>query len=245
MTPIQKRINDAPHIQNVEEYHPSEILKLSITQTSLTPAQQKKLVSRWCALLPTLKEVNFLLFSSRVNQEMFDAACAMPNIKHLFVKWSGITQIRNLPEARKLRHLDIGPSSMLEGIEELAQMRNLITLTLQQLNKIDDFTAISNLTQLEGLGINGNWWARQPQHLLSLKPIAQLTELKHLTLINTQATDKSFDPLLGLHKLERFECSWNYPEAEFAKLKKLPNLKHGNVETSWKESKRKIADGSY
>ena len=40
--------------------------------------------------------------------------------------------------------------------------------------------------------------------------------------------DKSFDPLRGLHRLERFNGSWNYPEAEFANLRQLPNLKYGN-----------------
>ena len=234
----QTQISKAPVIQNVEDYQPREVLSLAITQLeSLTPAQQKKLVSRWCEVLPTLKEVKSLGFFSRVTQEMFDAACAMPNVEHLYVKWSAITHLRELPGAQKLRHLRIGSSSKLEGIEELSQMRNLTKLSLEQFNKIDDFTPISHLTQLEGLGIDGSMWTRQ--RLRSLNPLARLTELRHLTLTNTQAADKSFDPLLGLHKLERFYCSWNYPEAEFAKLKRLPNLKHGNVETSWEEVRQK------
>lgn len=240
----QDHISSAQAIRDVEDYKPGEALSLVITQLEdVTPAQQKKLVNRWCALLPTLKEVRFLAFSSRVTQEMFDAACAMPNIETLFVKWSAVTHLRALPAARKLTQLRIGASSKLEGIEELAQMRNLTRLGLEQFNKIDDFAPISDLRQLEYLGIDGSIWTRQ--RLRSLRPLAQLTELRHLSLTNTQAADKSFDPLLGLHKLERFYCSWNYPEAEFAKLKQLPNLKYGNVETSWKEIKRKMAEGEY
>jgi hypothetical protein len=92
------------------------------------------------------------------------------------------------------------------------------------------------------LGIDGSIWTRQ--RLRSLKPLTGLTELRRLTLTNTRAADKSFDPLLGLHKLERFYCSWNYPEAEFAKLKRLPHLKHGNVETTWKEVRHKLRQES-
>lgn len=224
-------------VQNVEDYQPSEVLLLAITQLEgLRSGEQKRLVGRWCALLPTLKDVKHLEFCSRVTQEMFDAACSMPNLEYLALKWSAITHIHKLPAARKLRHLRIGASPKLEEIEELAEMRNLVGLHLQQFNKIDDFTPISGLTQLEGLGIDGSMWTAQ--RLRSLKPLAGLTELTHLSLTKTEAMDKSFDPLLGLHKLERFYCSWNYPEAEFAKLKQLPNLRHGNVETSWKEIKQ-------
>jgi hypothetical protein len=106
---------------------------LAITQVeTLTRAEQRELVSRWCTLLPALKQVKYLGFYSRVTQEMFDAACAMPNLEHLFLKWSAIAHIRELLKLRRLRHLRIGSSSKLECIEELADMQNLITLNLEQ-----------------------------------------------------------------------------------------------------------------
>lgn len=117
-------------------------------------------------------------------------------------------------------------------------MRNLSWLNLVQFNKIDDFTPVSGLVRLKYLGINGSLWTQQ--RLRSLKPLAGLTELRLLTLFNTRTVDNSFDPLLGLRKLERFDCSWNYPEAEFAKLKRLPSLKYGNVQTTWKEVQQKL-----
>jgi hypothetical protein len=61
-----------------------------------------------------------------------------------------------------------------------------------------------------------------------------------LTLINTRLKEKSFDPILNLSELVRFDSSWNYPEAEFEKLKSLPKIKYGNVETSWKEVKAQL-----
>ena len=117
----------------------------------------------------------------------------------------------------------------------LGKLTSLITLELQQLNKISDFSILSKLTNLEGLGIDGGIWTAQ--RIDTLKPLAILRKLKYLTLINTQAKDKSFDSLLGLTELVYFQSSWNYPEAEFEKLKSLPKLKYGNVETSLKEIK--------
>jgi hypothetical protein len=123
----------------------------------------------------------------------------------------------------------------VESIDVLGEMTSLRTLELQQLNKITDFSVLSKLTDLEGLGIDGSMWTTQK--IDTLKPLAKLHKLKYLTLISTQATDKSFDPLLNLTELVYFQSSWNYPEAEFEKLKKLPKLKYGNVETSLKELK--------
>ena len=120
----------------------------------------------------------------------------------------------------------------------VGELVSLVTLDLQQLNRISDFNVVSKLTSLEGLGIDGSIWTTQT--IDTLKPLANLRGLKYLTLINTRLKDKSFDPILNLTELVRFESSWNYPEAEFEKLKSLPKLKYGNVETSWKELKAQL-----
>ena len=222
-----------------EQYKQSESLRLEITQLDhYSYYQQTKIVDRWCAELPNLKEVKYLWFASRVNQKMFDAACRVPNLERLYIKWSGIKNIDGLQNAKKLCHLWLGSSSQVESIDVLEEMDSLITLELQQLNRISDFSVLSKLTNLEGLGIDGSIWTAQK--IDTLKPLANLRNLKYLTLINTRLKDKSFDPILNLTELVRFESSWNYPEAEFEKLKALPKLKYGNIETSWKEVKAEL-----
>ena len=227
------------HITHFRDYRPSETLSLEITQLDrVSYYRQTKIVEQWCAELPKLEEVKYLWFVSRVNQKMFDAACKMPNLVGMFIKWSGIKNIDGLRNAKKLRHLWLGGSSQVENIDVLGELNHLVTLTLEQLNKINDFSVLSNLTNLEGLSINGGIWTAQKIDLL--KSLAKLRNLKYLTLINTRLKDKSFDPILNLTELVRFESSWNYPEEEFEKLKSLPNLKYGNVETSWKEVKAQL-----
>jgi len=232
----QKLVPD--HITYFEEYEPSETLVLNLTQLDVGSYRQNKNIDRWCNELPNLGEVKHLWFVSRVNQKMFAAACKVPNLEGLFVKWSGIKNIESLRIAKNLQHLHLGSSSQVESIEVLGELESLLTLDLQQLNKISDFSIISKLASLEGLGIDGSIWTAQK--IDTLKPLAKLRNLKYLTLINTRLKDKSFDPLLNLTELVRFESSWNYPESEFEKLKSLPKLKYGNVETSWKEVKARL-----
>jgi Leucine-rich repeat (LRR) protein len=226
------------HITYFEEYEPSEMLVLNLTQLDIGSYRQNKNIDHWCKELPNLGEVKYLWFVSRVNQKMFDAACRVPNLEGLFIKWSGIKNIESLKIPKKLQHLHLGSSSQVESIEVLGESDSLVTLDLQQLNKISDFSIISKLTSLEGLGIDGSVWTAQK--IDTLEPLANLRNLKYLTLINTRLKGKSFDPILNLTELVRFDSSWNYPEAEFEKLKSLPKLKYGNVETSWKELKAQL-----
>lgn len=227
------------HITYFRDYRPSDTLSLNITQLDrVSYYRQTRIVDRWCAELPDLEEVKYLWFVSRVNQKMFDAACRVPNLEMLFIKWSGIKSLEALRVPRKLRHLWLGSSAGVESIDVLGELDSLVTLELQQLNKITDFRVLSRLTRLEGLGINGGMWTAQK--IDTLQPLGSLRNLKYLTLINTRLKDKSFDPILNLIELVRFDSSWNYPEAEFEKLKALPRLKYGNVETSWKEVKAQL-----
>jgi Leucine-rich repeat (LRR) protein len=216
-----------------EDYIPGERLNLNITQLDVSDYQQRKIVDRWCQKLPGLSEVNFLWFSSRVSQKMFEAACQMPNLVGLNIKWSGIKTLDSLKLLKSLRHLSLGSSSQVESIEPLGELTNLVTLELEQLNKIKDFSLISRLDQLEGLGIDGSIWTTQI--IETLTPLENLHSLKYLTLTNAKVLDQSLDPLLGLTKLVRFNCALNLPKAEFEKLKSLPQLKFGNVAASWEE----------
>lgn len=235
-----KRISAFPpkKITFIEDYKPCSKLNLVITQLGLKSHQQKKLVQLWCEKLPQLNNLKYLWFNSKVNQIMFDAACRIPNLEGLYIKWSGIKDLSALQNSKHLAHLYIGSSSQIENIESLGEVKSLITLSLEQLDKISDFGVLSKLTQLEGLWIDGSVWG--PQKIDTLEPVGHLINLRYFTATNSKIITNSFDPLLKLKNLVRFDCSWNYPEEEFEKLKSLPNLKYGNIQTSWKEIKTKI-----
>lgn len=220
--------NDWPPraITEFEDYRPSERLNLNITQLKKTPYQQKKIVAQWCRELPNLKDVKYLWFSSKVNQDVFDAVCKMSNLRGLYIKWSSIKSIDNLRLLKQLRHLHLGSSSQVESIDVIGELGTLVTLELQQLNRVSDFSIVSGLKSLEGLGIDGSIWTAQK--IDTLKPLEESHNLRYVTLTNTKVHDKSLDPILRLDKLVRFDSSWNFPEAEFEKLNSMSKLKYSN-----------------
>jgi hypothetical protein len=139
-------------------------------------------------------------------------SCTLPKIEAIHIKWSGIKSLLKAADCRHLRHLYVGSSTQVESIKPLSRMTNLLNLRLESLKRI----------------IDGSMWTIQ--RIRDLKFVKPLKKLRFLTLINTRLIEKSFDPILNLMNLERFETSWNYPESEFAKLKSLPDLRYDNVE---------------
>jgi hypothetical protein len=226
-------------VTEIKYYKPTKKLQLHITQLdSKTALQQKKLIESWCEFLPTIDDLDFIWLPSRVNQQIFDAICQIKSLKGLWIKWSGIKNIDRITNLRSLEHFHLGSSGQVESIECLSEMTSLSTLNLEQLNKIIDFSPLSKLTQLEGLGVDGSIWTAQK--INDLKFIEPLKNLKYFTMTNSRLKVKNFDPILQLPNLKYFSSSWNYPESEFDKLKLHPTLKYGNIETSLKEIKAEL-----
>lgn len=197
-------------------------LHLYITQLD-DPPRQKRLISEWCELLPTMTHIRHLDFGSRTTQAMFDAACSMPQLERLSISWSGINDLSRITSMTNLCQLSIGPSGGIRSIEPLASLTNLKTLHLEYFSSVTDFTPLSNLTELRDLSIDGAMG--KPQKVDSLTPLSGLRNLRSLSLRNTQVLDKSFSPLLSLTELRTFYSAWTYPRSEFDKLLTLPNLR--------------------
>src|SRR5689334_775216 len=97
-------------IRSPEQYDGSECVSIACTQTALPAKAQKNLVRRWCETLPGMSAVRFVWFQSKVPQELFEAACRMPRLEGLYVKWSSIASIEPLLEPAGLRYLHLGSS---------------------------------------------------------------------------------------------------------------------------------------
>jgi hypothetical protein len=88
-------------------------------------------MTEWCALLPTLSTVTELEFTTRVNQPLFEAACAMTQLTSLCIKWSGIKALDSIANLTRLASLRIGSSGSIESIEPIASRRRLVDLELE------------------------------------------------------------------------------------------------------------------
>ena len=197
---------------------PSPQLCVSCTQTGLPAGRQKALVDEWCDTLPALGDVTELWLSSKVPQELFDAACRMPNLTGLWIKWSSAKNIDSLQQATRLQQLHIGSATSLGSIEPLRQMPGLKWLGLENVKLVTDIRAVGSLTSLEGLTLEGSMWT--PWTVDTLAPLAALLELKYLSIANLRAKDRTLAPLFAARKLEQFISATWWDEGELAELRR-------------------------
>jgi hypothetical protein len=112
----------------------SDRVAISCTQTHQPAAQQRAIVREWRDVLPELPGVRLVWLTSRTPQDLFDAACRVPELDGLYVKWSAITHLDAIVHARSLRYLHLGSSARLESIVPLDSCSRLEVLGLEELH---------------------------------------------------------------------------------------------------------------
>lgn len=183
-----------------ENYEGSEYLNINFTQAGSTAKEQKDQLKLWARELPKFTTIKYLWFSSgRVNQELFDIACNLPNLEGLFVEMSNIESIEILKSATALRYLNLRNSTKIRSIEPLSDLGNLRWIQLQNIKQIVELSPISALNNLEGLEFRG---APDGRHTVkSFSPLQGLLSLKWLELGGIYTEDGSLRPLATLTSL--------------------------------------------
>ena len=205
-------------IREIADYNGADRLALSCTQTELGAAAQKKLVKAWCEHLPSLGAVKFLWFQTRVTQELFDAACAMPNLEGLYIKWSGVRSSEALGQARQLKYLHLGSSPSLQPLDVLGDLPRLEWLELENIRALHDLSFLAGLGGLRGLSLTGDGNSIKPIAISNLVPLQALEQLEWLRLQTVSIEDYSLAPISRLPRLKHLLLSNRFPMAEFAKL---------------------------
>jgi hypothetical protein len=204
-------------IRTPDEYHGSPTATISCTQTNAPACEQAKNVKLWCEVLPGLAELRFLWIRCHVPQKLFDAACRVPHLQGLFVKWSGVKDIDSIVHCEHITFFHLGSSAKLTSIEPLKELKNLVWLELENIKRISDLTVIGQLRQLLGLEISGSMW--NTQVVDTLAPLAQLQGLRYLSLPNLKAKDKTLSPLFSLSSLEQFHAAKWWKEEDVRQLR--------------------------
>jgi hypothetical protein len=201
-------------ITRPDEYKGDDRLNVACTQTDLAAREQRALVRSWCDFLPTLKGLKLLWFSSRVNQDLFDAACQIPDLEGLHIKWSGIVDLSNIERSAALKYFHLGQSAQVKEIVPLGNGLNLRWLGLELLSRIRDLEPLARLIGLEGLSLEGSM--STAWQVKSLAPVGFLTNLRYLSIANLRSDDKSLAGMFSLHHLETFRHAtwWSSVELE-------------------------------
>jgi hypothetical protein len=213
-------------IRDPDDFAGGDGLAIECTQLGDT-ALQRRLVRAWVGLLPALKEVRFLWLRSRVPQALFDAACRMPGLEGLYVKWSGIKDLAPLRGAMALRYLRLGSSTQITDGRPLWDLHQLVVLEIENIPVIRDLAGIEALDGLEQLAVEGSVWTTQ--QIESLTPLSTLGRLRHLGLTNLRAREPSSLRALGqLSQLVHLRLAQWWPPDDMAYLvRTLPRWKYG------------------
>lgn len=201
-----------------EDFSGGEHLALSCTQTSLSAKDQKALVQAWCEALPTLKSVRVVWFFSRVPQNLFEAACQMPGLRQLYIKWSGIASLMPLAAVSRLTHLHLGSSPSAAPLTVFEQLPHLQALSLENIRAAADLSFVQALPGLRSLAIAGDRNSIKHLPLKSLAPLAALQKLEELSLSVVRLEDPSLAVLSRLPRLHTLWLSNQFLYPEVARL---------------------------
>lgn len=207
-----------PAIREPAQWQGGTRLALACTQTDLKPAAQKKLVAEWCERLPTLGDVKFLWLQSRCPQELFAAACAMPGLDGLYVKWGPLTDLTPITARDTLRYLHLGSAPALAPLEALAALPALEWLELANVRALVQLDFLRALPQLRGLALAGDGNSIKYVFPETLAPLAALQQLEWLSLTTLGVRDESLAPLAALPKLRHLHLGNSFRLDEVASL---------------------------
>ena len=210
-------------ITGPEEFRGGASLAIFCTQTGLGAAAQRRLVDEWCSVLPTLNSVTHIWFHSRVPQRLFEAACRVPSLIGIWIKWSGIEDLEPLSSMKGLSALYLGSSTKITSIDPLVRMTGLKHLNLENLKLIKDLSPLSRLSALRQLSAIGAF-PDAAWEVDSLEPIGQLTCLEYFNMGMLRPKSLSLRPLAGLKKLRFLGLDNRLPMSEYAWLsRRLPS----------------------
>ncbi|MFV8357778.1 hypothetical protein ACNQGB_16525 [Flavobacterium sp. XS1P32] len=216
--------NFPPNGKLLDEYTGEESLNLFSIKGNESISQIKNRENFYAINIPSKLNSLKILWTSHINQEIFDSICQLEKLESLYIESGKILNINAISNLKNLKHLGLLSLTKVENIKPLATLTQLETLELENLKKISDFKLLSELINLKGLQIDGDMYtAQRIENFNFLKP---LSKLKYLTFTNSKANDKNFNAISKLENLEMLQSSTNYPKKEFQKLCGMKNLKY-------------------
>lgn len=220
----QLRGDIPPPVREPGQYPGSSVLNVACTQTGLPKSRQEELVDEWCSQLPKLP-IRTLVFSSKVPQRLFDAACSVPQLEALSVKWSAITSLVALSQATSLRALFLGSSPGVTSLDPLSSLAGLEHLFIENVQDPVDLSFVKGLANLREFGLSAS--RGRKLQVRTLEPLGSLTQLEILWLVSLQVQQGGLNPLHSLRNLASLRTTIRASSTELRELcAAVPTLKH-------------------
>ena len=194
-------------VVEVSEYDGEDKLIINCTQLdeSYSAKDKKRIWMEWCDFLVNNPDTfTELMFCTRMPQDLFDAVCAQRRLKRLHIKWG------------------VYP--------DISKLENLVALSIENFQKINDYTPLANLKHLESLALEGDFAAPKILKVQSLGFLRHMKQLRFFSFLTAKVMDTNYSPILELHNLEHLTLkSCKEVKQLYPQLVKLPKLKYGTV----------------
>jgi hypothetical protein len=229
--------------EEVYRVHALKIATLSMDFLGATNKQRKKLEADWIDIIPSLDNVTILSVRHRVNQNYFEAICKMKNLEKIYFWTSTVESLNNIANLKKLDSLGISSFSRLSDISPILSLKNLTHLSIDSSFKIENYEIIGDMHSLIGLRLNGDCTAPKNLRLQTLKPFKSLKNLKHLDLSCASVIDKSYDTILDMTSLERFDTHSEISKSLREKIKSNHKTLKAGFFMDWDFENKRIYEG--
>ena len=191
-------------IQTVEKYNGEKSVSLGCTQLDEEEfpkqSQRKKILNDWINFFQNNPNaVENLHFTTRMNQQLFDAICCQKNLTELHIKWGAYPDLSNIANLQKLECLVLCAGASTKDISPLGKLTKLEALHLSTVGA-HDYSALGNLHSLKQLGIHSGM-----DNYIKVNDLNFLYELKELKNFHTtgfRLIDRDYSPVLSLKNLE-------------------------------------------
>ena len=224
-------------VVELAEYSGEKELTINCTQLDGYPhgskyksaKEKKRVLSEWCNFLSENPHAfTELAFGTRMPQQLFNAVCEQKNLKKLSIKWGVYPDVSAISKLQELEYLHIGSGAGVISIEPFAELKNLVMLSVENFQKINDYSALVALDNLQMLSISGDVWSPQYIHIDSVEFLSEMKQLRSFSLEVARVKSKDYTPILELENVEYLTVeSRKEVKAIYDQLMKLPKLKYG------------------
>ena len=170
-------------VVEVSEYDGEDKLMINCTQLDedYSAKDKKRILQEWCDFLVNHPDTfTELMFCTRMPQELFDAVCAQQRLKKLHIKWGVYPDISKLENLQELEYLHIGSGRSVSSLEPISRLVNLVALSIENFQQIDDYTPLANLKHLESLALEGDFASPKILKVQSLGFLRHMKQLRFL-----------------------------------------------------------------
>ena len=102
----------------------------------------------------------------------------------------------------KLEYLHLGSGVSVSNIEAISKLKNLVALSVENFQKINDYSPLIGLKNLESLSIEGDGLGPQYIHVNSLDFLTEMKQLRFFSFLTVRLKSKDYTPILNLENLE-------------------------------------------